>query len=226
MTVTIYCERTQPGLLDEPLNLVTNVGFIATGVLAAWRWREKEGLNLNNAWDLAILIGLLFAVGVGSALFHAFANRWSLLADVVPILLFINIYLVSWLHRAAGARVWTTVAIFLAHQGVSYGSAQVLEPSALNGSAGYLPALLFLAGMWVWLAIRRHAMATPLALATGLFLVSLAFRSVDNVVCDVVPIGSHFLWHVLNALLLYVLMSGLIEHSERRSQAKSEGIGT
>jgi hypothetical protein len=69
-------------------------------------------------------------------------------------------------------------------------------------------------------------MATPLALATGLFLVSLAFRSVDNVVCDVVPIGSHFLWHVLNALLLYVLMSGLIEHSERRSQAKSEGIGT
>jgi hypothetical protein len=106
------------------------------------------------------------------------------------------------------------------------GFALVLDPSALKGSAGYLPALLFLTGMWLWLGVRRHAMATTLALATGLFLLSLAFRTIDRAVCDVVPTGSHFLWHVLNGLLLYVLVSGLIRHSDREFRTTSAGTGT
>jgi hypothetical protein len=32
------------------------------------------------------------------------------------------------------------------------------------------------------------------------------FRTIDNAVCDVVPIGTHFIWHCLNATLLYVLL--------------------
>ncbi|WP_295612720.1 ceramidase domain-containing protein [uncultured Lamprocystis sp.] len=216
MTFSLYCERTQPGLLDEPLNLVTNVAFVIAGLFAAWRWREQEGLTLKNGWELALLIGLLFAIGIGSALFHAFANGWSLLADVVPILLFINLYLICWLYRVAAAPVWAILAIFGVYQGINYGAALVLDPSALNGSAGYLPALLFLASMWLWLWWRRHVMVKTLGLATGLFALSLTFRTIDQAVCAVVPTGSHFLWHLLNGLLLYLLVSGLIRHSDGR----------
>jgi hypothetical protein len=226
MTFSLYCERTQPGLLDEPLNLVTNVAFVVAGLLAAWRWREQEGLTLKNGWDIALLIGLLFAIGIGSALFHAFANGWSLVADVVPILLFINVYLVSWLYRVLAAPVWAILAIFAAYQGINYGSALVVDPSAFKGSAGYLPALLFLASMWLWLWRRRHGMAKTLGLATGLFALSLAFRTIDQGVCDVLPTGSHFLWHLLNGLLLYLLVSGLIRHSDGRTQATCARAGT
>jgi len=223
MTFSVYCERTQPGLLDEPLNLITNVAFVVAGLLAARRWKQQARLTLKNGWDLAILIGLLFAVGIGSALFHAFANGWSLLADVVPILLFINLYLISWLYRVAAAPLWATFAIFVAYQGINYGFALVLDPSAFNGSAGYLPALLFLAGMGLWRP--RHAMAKTLGLATGLFTLSLTFRTIDQAVCGVVPTGSHFLWHLLNGLLLYLLVSGLIRHSDERTRATGAGTG-
>jgi hypothetical protein len=36
--------------------------------------------------------------------------------------------------------------------------------------------------------------------------VSLVFRSIDMAVCDAMPLGTHFLWHSLNGLALYLLL--------------------
>jgi hypothetical protein len=44
-------------------------------------------------------------------------------------------------------------------------------------------------------------------LAAGATLaVSLFFRSIDNAICESVPLGTHFLWHLLNGLVLYLLL--------------------
>jgi len=32
--------------------------------------------------------------------------------------------------------------------------------------------------------------------------VSIVFRSVDQLTCSIIPIGTHFLWHILNAVML------------------------
>jgi hypothetical protein len=34
----------------------------------------------------------------------------------------------------------------------------------------------------------------------------LVFRTIDRAVCSSVPIGTHFIWHLLNAVVLYVLL--------------------
>ena len=31
---------------------------------------------------------------------------------------------------------------------------------------------------------------------------SLFFRTVDDAVCGAVPVGTHFLWHILNGVML------------------------
>lgn len=36
----------------------------------------------------------------------------------------------------------------------------------------------------------------------GLLVVSLAFRSLDGTFCGGVPVEAHFLWHLLNAVML------------------------
>jgi hypothetical protein len=36
--------------------------------------------------------------------------------------------------------------------------------------------------------------------------VSLVFRSIDQAVCASFPLGTHFLWHCLNGLVLYLLL--------------------
>jgi hypothetical protein len=33
----------------------------------------------------------------------------------------------------------------------------------------------------------------------------------DNAICGALQTGTHFLWHLLNAITLYILMLGLID---------------
>jgi hypothetical protein len=49
-----------------------------------------------------------------------------------------------------------------------------------------------------------------LFVALGLFAVSLTFRTLDNAVCDTLPLGTHFLWHVLNGCVLYLTTRGYL----------------
>lgn len=44
----------------------------------------------------------------------------------------------------------------------------------------------------------------------AVFLASLTFRSIDDAICSHVAIGTHFLWHILNGVVLYLSMRALI----------------
>lgn len=205
-----YCERTGPELWAEPVNLLTNLAFLIAAAAAARRFAESPGLAFRNGWDIALLIALLAAIGVGSALWHAFAQPWAALADTLPILLFISVFLASFLYRVAGLGAAAIVALFALFQAVNFGIRGVFPPETLNGSIFYAPAWLGLALMALWLALRRHALAGRFAAAWALFSGSLVFRTVDQAVCAAFPIGTHFLWHGLNAVLLYLLVDALI----------------
>ena len=68
-------------------------------------------------------------------------------------------------------------------------------------SAGYLSVPLLIA-IYAWLTRARPALSRGLAIGAGLLMVSLTFRSLDMPACDALPLGTHFLWHILNAIML------------------------
>jgi hypothetical protein len=51
------------------------------------------------------------------------------------------------------------------------------------------------------------------------FTVSLVFRTVDQAICGAFPLGTHFVWHVLNAAVLFVLLNVAITHGPRAAAA-------
>ena len=81
---------------------------------------------------------------------------------------------------------------------------------SLNGSQGYFPALILLASYGLFLGRRSHGAATALIAAAALFSLSLTFRSLDAAACGLIPIGTHFMWHLLNGLLLGVLLFAFV----------------
>ncbi len=216
-----YCERTGPGLWGEPFNALTNFAFIVAAVMALRLWRRHPGLDVRNGWDLLLLIALLFAIGIGSALWHTFATRWAMSADTIPILLFISVFLLSFLVRLARLRWIGTIAFFMLFQIVNRGVKAQFPPEFLNGSIFYLPTWATLLIMTALLAVKRHPTVRSFALAGGLFTVSLFFRTVDERICDAFPIGTHFLWHVCNAIVLYLLLAALIREAGRLRGALS-----
>ncbi len=60
----IYCERTSPGLLAEPLNALTNASFL----IAAWGARRLARRAGRLSAGLWVLLALSASVGIGSGL--------------------------------------------------------------------------------------------------------------------------------------------------------------
>ncbi len=201
-----YCERTGPGLWAEPLNAVSNAAFVVAAILLLRRGRAHDPVADGFAW----LIG---TIGIGSALFHTLAVHWSMLADVIPIALFIHAYFFLALRRflrfsaigaLAGTLAFAGAAAFF-EPALSRLAGQPLK-DLTNGSIDYAPAALALFGVgaasWVW----GHRAGAALIGIGALFLASLAARTFDAALCPVVPFGTHWLWHLLNACVLYALV--------------------
>jgi hypothetical protein len=98
--------------------------------------------------------------------------------------------------------------LLVAFAALSNALAIAVPREVLNGSTGYFPALgaLLVIGWLLKGSVQGRAMLT----AAAIFVASLALRIVDLDVCDAIPLGTHFLWHVLNAVLLYVLLRGAL----------------
>lgn len=207
-----YCERTHPGLWGEPFNALTNLAFIIAGLLAIRLYRNLGVFSLRRHWDFVLLIALLFAIGVGSALWHFVPPRHTILADVIPILVFINVYLLSFLVRVVDRGWRFTAGCYLAFLTINVVTNMAFSRDFLNGSVFYAPAWITLITMGAYLQAIHHRLRKRMLVAGVIFTASLFFRTMDKSVCQWVPEGTHFIWHVLNAWLLYVLAGALFDH--------------
>lgn len=196
--IIAYCERGDFGYWAEPVNALTNGAFLIAAGVCAWRLR---GTRLALAWALVVTLAV---IGVGSFLWHTHATRWAGLMDVLPILVFILIYVfaatrdlveLAWYWALAATGLFVPYAI-----GVSAGLGQLIRGIGANGAYAAVVLLIVLYGLYLH---RRHPRtARGLMIGAAILAVSLAFRTLDGPACAVIPVGTHFLWHILNAVML------------------------
>ena len=207
LAVSEYCERSAAGPWAEPLNALSNVAFVLVAVLVAWRLWHKA----PRQWDVWLLAILSAAVGIGSFLWHTLATPWSQWTDVIPIGLFIAVFLLAFLRRAVRWSWPAVLAGFAFFQAVNGAALASLPADALNGSVFYLPTWAALLLMAVYCRSTRKPGASRLFGMLVIFSISLLLRTVDPLICAVFPAGTHFAWHLLNALLLYRAMRLLVD---------------
>ena len=100
----------------------------------------------------------------------------------------------------------------------------MVPEQVLWGGAMYLPTvaaclLIVLAPMDADRQVRR-----TIALAVAIFLVGFTLRSLDAPLCTSLPLGTHYFWHVSNAIVLYLLVHAAILHG--RTATRSAPAGT
>jgi peptidoglycan/LPS O-acetylase OafA/YrhL len=197
----IYCERTDPGFWSEPANALTNVAFLVAAVLV---WRRAAGARDGRV--LAVLIAL---ISLGSFLFHTLATVWAAWLDQGAIALYIYVFLWLFLTRVAGLPWWGALAGLGVFAVASRALTAQFPPGSFNGSYAYFPALLALALLAAYAWQRRRQGSARLAAATGVFVVAIVCRSVDQTLCESWPLGTHFLWHCLIAVVAYLTATAL-----------------
>lgn len=208
--INAYCERSGPDYWSEPINAVTNFAFMIAAVIM---WRRLRGPGMTTG---RVLAANLFIIGIGSWLFHTHANQLTSLMDVIPILAYILIYVFVATRDYFGARPW--VAGLVTAGFIPYAAATVplfaMVPG-LGSSAAYAPVPLLILIYAALLRRRLPQTARGLAIGAGILIVSLTFRTLDQPSCAVIPFGTHFMWHILNAVMLAWMIEVWRRHSLR-----------
>jgi hypothetical protein len=206
----VYCERgVDPAFWAEPFNALSNASFLIAGAVALRRHGSDRAV--------ALLGVLALTIGIGSFLFHTFATRAAMIADVAPIQVFIAAYFFFVMRRLFGLGPFSAALATLAFMAAAAVAPRLMASLAppgepWRGLAGYLGGLFGLVGVGLALLFREdEASRTGRALlaVAGLFAISLAFRTMDGWVCPGLPVGTHVVWHVLNAVVLFALMETL-----------------
>ena len=199
-----YCERVGMGVFAEPLNALSNVSFL----LAAWAaWVLASRTGALSA-GVRVLIALGASVGIGSILWHTYPTMLTLVLDSVPILIFIMWFIWLYARNVIGMQ-----PVFAVASAVVFLLATLLAiPFAgiLHGAFVYTPGLIVTLVLGVFHAREQTSARFTLLAAAGVYLAALFFRTIDNEVCPVLPIGTHFLWHLLIGLVTYLAMRPLI----------------
>jgi hypothetical protein len=218
--IWIICERTDRGLWAEPVNLLTSLAVIAVALAAGAGWWKAE--RRDSA--VAVLIVLVFLIGAGSALFHSFASRWALYADLIPIQIFVGVFFFVAMRRFFGlplpaAALATIGFILVARLYIDW-----VPWSFMRGYGRLLPVAgrLFAIALTVRLRgmdaaavgglVGRPAReAGDLLVAASLAIgAAIVCGASDRIVCAWSPVGSHPLWHLLVAVALGLLLKATL----------------
>ena len=203
--IDIYCERLDIGIWAEPINAVTNVAFILAAIIM---W-----LRCKNLVEGKILSFLLFSIGCGSFLFHTYAQTWAALLDVTAILIFILTYIFVANRRfLAWSKMVSLIGVIL------FFPYQLLLVSILSNiqffgsSVQYIPVAILI---FIYSGLLRKSepnLSRGLFIGAAILCLSIISRTVDEPLCSILSVGTHFVWHILNAIMLSWMIEILRRH--------------
>ena len=202
-----HCERIGPGLLAEPLNVLSSAVFLVAA-WAAWNLARRRG---NRSAGIRGLLALSVAIGLGSGLWHMVATSWALLFDVIPICLFVVLFTWLYARRFLGMRAFLAMAAGVVFLSTTYAVLEVA--GVLHVPLVYTPMLVVWFGLVALGAVHAQMRAQArfsLLAAAAVCALALLFRLIDLAVCPTFPVGTHFLWHSLGALTAYLALRCLM----------------
>ena len=220
-TLPYYCETALNALGTfpyEPVNTITSFAPVLFGVLALV-YLIRGGHADRVAYVLA---GLTVLTGLGSVAWHSMRTPTTLFVDWFPGALYLLVVVSVWAAHAGGRYVGVVLLVVLAGLAflVPFPTIRAFQFYIIGGLGAVAAALL--AGTW----FRRRAAFGWAAAMIASALVAVTFRTLDLSVCDTIPFGTHFFWHIFLGAAAYAgvrMMVRLRPGDIERSPSPSSG---
>lgn len=214
MKIFDYCESVSLPLIEQPFNAFSSFGFIL-GALLLYRYAKKHDLLGIPQLRKLILIGGV--IGIGSFIWHTHLSILTFAFDVIPIFSFLILYQWIWYREFTSfttrQRVIAIGILLLAMGGASL----VYESIFLQKSNAFIPLTVWLLVTMVQQRRLHTEMACMHGAAATVLWFAILMRMIDVPVCPHLHDGTHYLWHLLCALALYIVTLALMK--ARRAHA-------
>jgi len=227
-----FCEAARTGLVRQPANTLSNLGFVAVGlaVAAASGRRRARGGARGNALAASPLVSTLAALaiallGPGSMFLHASLTGWGGRVDVLSMYLWASFTLAYAALRAFAFSTARFAGVFAALLALTFWSKLASEVSS-DAIFGLLLAGFLLGEGAVWrlrpeLRQERRWLALALLCFGAGFALWLPSRRSDGALCDPGSwLQGHAAWHLLSAAAAGAIWC--YWHSEHQRHWRSE----
>ena len=192
----VYQEFHPEWIIVEPWNAVSSLLILLPAVYWAARLRK----DLRNNLFLAYCIPLLFFGGLGSTLFHAFrASAFFLWMDVLPTaVLTLSLSVYFWVK--VFSKWWYIFYIIVPAALLRIGIYYLVSPHTANNISYAITGTLLFIPILLLLNKIKYRYAGIIGTSILLFVLALLFREVDAWKENILPMGTHFLWHILTGI--------------------------
>ena len=204
----LYHEFHAESWIKEPWNAFSSLFFLVPVIFWLWKLRGQY----RKYPIITLLLPLLFMNGIGSTFYHAFrASQAALLLDWMPAFV-MNLILAWYMWKKVLNKTLISVLVVLGFYAFAIVSIISLSPEIgdMAANIGYLfiglslllPSVIFLfkTNFYKW-----HFLLTSFILLG----IALLFRGLDyptpNPFPEILPQGTHFLWHITSALAVFSL---------------------
>lgn len=214
----VYFETNLHHFIVEPWNMVSASVFIFIAIY----WI----LRLQNRWKthpfLRIASPILLIGGVGGTLYHGFReSEVMLMMDWMPILiltLMAGIYFMR-LQVSSWGKVLFWIMIFFALETITW---MFLSGRMANNISYALMAGLVLIPTALILRTKARSLGIWVIFAGVSFALALLFRILDPE--GLLPMGTHFLWHLFGALACHLMFKFVYLLEEQLYNSESAQI--
>ncbi|MFT4738598.1 MAG: hypothetical protein ACI8QD_000399 [Cyclobacteriaceae bacterium] len=203
----VYAETDLSGLIAEPWNAISSLALIFPALYWGWKLRS----HIKSYQFIFLCIPLLVLGGTGSVLYHAArTSAWLLYLDVLPtafLTIVVSIYfwfklLNRWFYVLIIILPFTFFRLYLL----------IFETSEFSVNLSYFIAgvVIFLP-IWIYLARHSYQYASSFVISVSCLILSLLFRELDHWFAQWLPVGSHFLWHIISGIGAFYLAKYLFQ---------------
>ena len=104
-----WCERVSTSMFREPVNALSNLGFMFTGLLMFWVLSKDKRDSSSNQFHGMTPVAMLYAgaaiyLGPGSMLMHGTHTEWGQWADNLSMVMYI---IIPWLINVGEMGRWS-----------------------------------------------------------------------------------------------------------------------
>lgn len=197
-----YCEYSEGFFTTQPLNTLSSAAFPVAAYFLCRMFRPAHPSRRR----ICPMAALCVLIGIGSVLWHTYQRPWALAADIAPIFTFLFVFQYTFLKKFTG---WTRRRIVADMLGLA--AAMGLASLAMNDlflqkSNAFVPVAFWLIYAGIKAAQRFPRQARLCFIAAAVFILAVIMRILDMPLCGAWPSGTHFLWHTLSAVTLYLAM--------------------
>lgn len=205
----LYHEFHPDAFIREPWNAFSSLFFLVPVIFWIWKLRGQYRQHLI----ISLLLPLLLLNAIGSTLYHAFrAHNFFMLLDWLPAAL-MNLILSAYMWRKITKRWWSAgVVVLLFYFGgisITFGLLNNLPESMAININYFFIGLCFLIPLGIYMVKTQFYQWHLIVLSVIFLALALLSRSLDyptpNPFPEFLPQGTHFLWHVISALVVFSL---------------------